>query len=198
MPRLSLNSRMVAFGLLLLATTLGAAASRVESGEMLVRYTVRLGLAWYATTLLLMMRLTAADWSATSTLGQVARWCWTWGAICFFVHMVMAFHFYHYWSHEHAYDVTRDVSGVGEGIYTLYLFIGLWLGDVAWWWFRPWQYAMRSSRIDQTLHAFMLFIVFNGMIVFESGTIRWAGAILFVVLAVAWVSARGMPRLRAL
>jgi hypothetical protein len=46
------------------------------------------------------------------------------------------------------------------------------------------------------MHAFMLFIVFNGMIIFESGPIRWAGALLFIVLCIAWSLERGMPKLR--
>jgi hypothetical protein len=36
----------------------------------------------------------------------------------------------------------------------------------------------------------MLWIIFNGMVVFETGLIRWAGLIMFVVLAVAWVLTR--------
>jgi hypothetical protein len=41
------------------------------------------------------------------------------------------------------------------------------------------------SWIDRLLHGFMLFMVFNGMIVFESGPIRWADALMFGVLAIA-------------
>lgn len=180
--RFSLNLTIVACGLLLLLATLTAATFRTESHEMLVRYSVRLALAWYTAALLLMMRLHQEDWSASSTLGQIARWCWTWGIACFVVHLALAFHYYHYWSHAHAVEVTRNVSGVGEGIYALYLFIALWIVDAAWWWIEPDRYAARSRRIDYWFHAFLLFIVFNGMVVFERGFIRWAGVVMFITL----------------
>lgn len=184
---------MIVGGLLLLIAVLFAATLRAEQSEMLVRYIVRLALAWYTAAMLLMMRLRANDWSASSRLGRTARWCWTWGIVCFVVHLTMAFNFYHFWSHTHAFQVTRDVSGVGEGIYALYLFNSLWLVDATWWWIWPRRYAQRSPRIDLVLHAFMLFIVFNGMVVFESGFIRWAGVTMFVGLAWAWLVQRVLP-----
>jgi hypothetical protein len=171
-------------------------ASETLTGETLTRNTVRLSLAWYATALCLMMRLGPTDWLATSGVGRLARWCWTWGVVCFLVHLAMAFHYYHHWSHAHAFEHTRAVSGTGEGIYVSYLFTALWLADAIWWWALPAAYAARSAWIDRALHAFMLFIVFNGMVVFENGPIRWAGLLLFVALPAAWLLSRGAPRLR--
>ena len=43
----------------------------------------------------------------------------------------------------------------------------------------------------------MLFMVFNGMIVFETGPIRWAGAVMFAILAIAWLLIRGWRRVSA-
>jgi hypothetical protein len=180
--RIYLNTAMTVGGMILLFAVLALGASRLESGEMLVRYSVRLALTWYLAALLLMMTLRPEDWSAATYIGCFARWCWTWGIICFATHLVMAFHFYHFWSHSHAVEVTRTVSGVGEGIYALYAFISLWTVDAAWWWISSHSYANRSRRIDLALHAFLLFIVFNGMIVFERGFIRWAGVAMFAVL----------------
>jgi hypothetical protein len=102
----------------------------------------------------------------------------------------MAFHFYHHWSHADAFEHTRQVSGTGEGIFASYLFTWIWIADVIWWWFWPERFAARSLWIGRTLHAFMLFIVFNGMVVFESGVIRWAGIVMFVGLAAAWLRSR--------
>jgi hypothetical protein len=157
-----------------------------NSGEMLTRNTVRLSLFWYAVALCLMMRLNAADWLAMSTAGRLARWCWTWALVIFLVHVMMAFHFYHDWSHADALERTRQISGVGEGLYANYLFALLWTVDVGYWWLRPARYAARSPWIDRGLHGFMLFMVFNSMVVFGTGTIRWAGLLIFASLGIAW------------
>lgn len=175
----------------ILSTTLGSPV-----GEALTRNTVRLALAWYAVSLLVLLRLTPDDWAMQTLRGRVARWCWTVGCISFVVHVAIAFHFYHDWSHAHAFERTREDSGIGEGIYLSYVFTGLWIADVAWWWARPQQYAARSPWIDRSLHVFMLFMVFNSMVVFETGATRWAGLLMFVVLSVAWLLARGWPRRR--
>jgi hypothetical protein len=143
-----------------------------------------------------MMRLDRADWTAATRLGRITRWCWTWCVICFAVHLTTAFQYFHHWSHDHAFEVTRAASGVGHGIYSLYLFVALGLTDACWWWTRPDSYASRSPWIDRALHSFMLFIVFNGMIVFESGPVRWAGILLFALLIETWLSAHGLPKLR--
>ena len=148
-------------------------------GEMLTRNTVRLSLVWYAVALCLMMRLNTADWSAMSTAGRLARWCWTWALVIFLVHVMMAFHFYHHWSHVDAFERTRQISGFGEGLYANYLFALLWTADVAYWWLWPARYAARSPWIDCGLHGFMLFMVFNSMVVFATGPIRWAGLLIF-------------------
>jgi hypothetical protein len=157
-----------------------------ERGETLTRNTIRLSLAWYAVALVLMMHLRRDDWRCATVVGRVARWCWAWAIATFLVHLAMAFHFYHGWSHAHAFEHTRQASGVGEGLYVSYLFTLLWIADALWWHVRPQSYAARPARIDVILHAFMLFIVFNGMVVFESGAIRWAGVVMFVALATAW------------
>ncbi|MES1213865.1 MAG: hypothetical protein ABUL64_04685 [Singulisphaera sp.] len=194
---LPLTIGFVAVGLALLTATFALTFMlQPDPGEMLTRNTVRLSLAWYAVALCLMMRLGPADWRAATLLGKTARWCWTWSVVCFWVHLGVAFHFYHGWSHAHAFEHTRQVSGIGEGIYVSYLFTWLWTGDAAWWWVRPDNYASRWVWIDRVLHAFMLFIVFNGMVVYESGSIRWAGLALFAGLAAAWVAVRGVPRVR--
>jgi hypothetical protein len=161
-------------------------ALATNSGEMLTRNTVRLSLAWYAVALCLMMRLNAADWSAASDIGRLARWCWTLGLIIFLIHVLLAFHFYHHWSHADAFERTRQIAGFGEGLYANYLFALLWTADVACWWLRPARYAARSPWIDRGLHGFMLFMVFNSMVVFATGPVRWAGLLLGIVLGIAY------------
>ena len=196
---IGLNLAAVVLGLALLGATLAlSVAFGSDVGDSLTRNTVRLSLAWYAAAVCLMLFLRPGDWAAGTAIsvtgwparGWVARWCWTWGLICFLVHLAMAFHYFHHWSHAHAFERTRQVARVGEGIYVSYLFTLLWSADVLYWWLRPDRYASRSPGIDRSLHAFMLFIVLNGMVVFESGPIRWAGLLGLAVLAVAWRVAR--------
>jgi hypothetical protein len=137
-----------------------------------------------------MMRLHAAGWRATTASGSLARWCWTWAWLCFLVHVAMAFHFYHRWSHADALERTRQVSGIGEGLYLSYLFTMFWSADVVFWWWSPARFAARSGWVDRLLHGFMLLMVFNSTVVFESGLIRWAGLAMFVGLGIAWYVAR--------
>jgi hypothetical protein len=191
------DAAMALAGLALLIAVLAASNMPSPSrGEALTRDTIRLALAWYGVALILMMRLDANDWRGRKIRGRVARWCWTWGVICFLVHLAMAFHFYHHWSHAHAFEHTRQISGIGEGIYVSYLFTWLWISDVLWWWTQPERYAQRAAWFDRALHAFMLFIVFNGMVVFEAGVIRWAGFGMFFFLAIAWRAAAAPAELR--
>jgi hypothetical protein len=178
---------MLAGGVALLLVTIVASAwLTVEPGELLTRNSIRLALAWYFVALVLMMRLDRAGWRGETATGRIARWCWTWGIFCFLVHVGMAFHYYHHWSHADAFERTRRISGLGEGIYFSYLFGLLWAADATCWWIAPVGYLARSRWIDASLHTFMLFMVFNGMILFEAGPIRWAGVLLFAALAGAW------------
>src|SRR5207244_1221257 len=96
-----------------------------------------------------------------------------WGLVCFLVHVAAAFHYDHHWSHAEAFEHTRQVSGVGEGIYFSYLFALVWSADATYWWLLPANFATRSNWIDRLLHGFMLFMVVNGTVVFASGPIRW-------------------------
>jgi hypothetical protein len=186
---------MFAAGAILLAVVLALShALATDLGDTLTRNTVRLSLAWYAVALCLMMGLGPRDWDVSTIVGRLARDCWTLALACFLVHLAMAFHYYHHWSHAHAFEHTREVSGVGEGLYISYFFTVVWAADVAFWWLRPAQFAARSPWFDRTLHAFMLFIVFNSMVIYETGPIRWAGLLMFALLASAWFIARRRRR----
>ena len=187
----SLDLAFMLGGTALLAAVVGLSTLlAADRGDALTRNTVRLSLAWYAAALCVMMRLQATDWAAMTALGRAARWCWTWGIVVFLVHLAMAFHYFHDWSHAHAFETTRQASGVGEGIFVSYVFTLWWAFDAAAWWLAPAWYARRPIWIGRTLHLFMLFIVFNGMVVFESGPIRCAGVVLFLTLPVVWLLAR--------
>jgi hypothetical protein len=183
-----LHRRMALGGLCLLVGMLGLSLVLFEDmGDALTRNTIRLALAWYAVAVACMFTMTSDDWRSTTATGRQVRWCWTWAVVCFLVHVGMAFQFYHHWSHAAAFERTRQVSGFGEGIYVSYAFTGLWTADAAWWWLWPLGYARRPAWIHRGWHIFMAFVVFNGMVVFEVGWIRWAGVIMFTVLAMVWL-----------
>lgn len=156
-------------------------------GDDLTRGTVRLALAYYGVGAALMTRLRPEEWRATG-MGAVARLCWTLGWLAYLVHLGMAFHHYHDWSHTAAVEHTRQVSGLGEGIYVSHLFTLVWTMDVLWWWLAPAGYAARPAWLARLVHGFMAFIIFNATVVYEQGPIRWAGLVLLSGLAVLVVS----------
>jgi len=170
-------------------------------GELLTAWTIRLALACYVAYL--------AGWlvcrsggSAAAIWPPLARWIWTLGCGLFVFHVACAFHFYHGWSHAAAFDKTahetEELLGFrfGEGIYFSYLFLALWIIDVAalwwpfWWPARAGQTATGpfASPVRISLHGYLLFIAANGAIVFESGPIRWAGlaACVFLTVLAIW------------
>jgi hypothetical protein len=161
------------------------------AGDDLVRWTVRLALGYWATAVGLLMYLKPGERRAEFGRGRLARWCWTLAWATYLVHLGTAFHFYHHWSHHDAFRHTEDVSGFGAGIYVSHFFTLVWSLDVAFWWLRPGRWAARSPWVDGLLHGFMVFIVFNATVVYESGPIRWAGLIGFVLLGLL-----GLVRLR--
>jgi hypothetical protein len=190
-PRRSLDLAAVGAWAVLLGAVLAAPrlVALEDAGDFLIRATVRVALAYYAAALVLMLTLRPAEWAARGR-GRLARWCWSLAWVTYVVHVGMAFHHYHHWSHADAVRHTREVSGVGEGIYVSHLFGLLWALDVAWWWLRPAGYAARQAWVGGLLHGFMAFIVFCGTVVYESGPIRWAGAVLFAGLALLLLARR--------
>ncbi len=159
-------------------------------GDDLTRDTVRLSLAFYGVAAGLMLQLRPDDWAGSSRRGALARWCWTLAWATYLIHLGMAFHHYHHWSHAAAMEHTRQVSGTGEGIYASHLFTLVWTADVVFWWWRPARYARRAPWVGWLLHGFMVFIIFNATVVYETGLIRWAGGLLLAALAVLWLFRR--------
>jgi hypothetical protein len=153
--------------------------------ELLTRWTIRLALVCYVAVLAgkIAWRPQKAAWR------HVVRGLWTLGCLLFLAHVACAFEFYHGWSHtrvlEDTSKQTYELMGwaFGEGIYFSYLFTLLWLVDVLWWWVCPTCYEGRGRALDWGIHGFMLFIAFNGAIVFEGGFTRWVGIVACAALA---------------
>lgn len=183
------------FALLALVVAWPMAVSSSTLGDDHIRWTIRLALAFYASAAGWMLTLKVEDWPAATPRGGLARTLWTLAFVTYAVHVALAMHHYHHWSHAHAVEHTRQVAGIGEGIYASHLF-GLWWGlDLACWWLSPDRYARRSAALGLALHAYMAFIWFNGTVVYEQGPIRWAGLATFLVLASIWgMTARARRR----
>ncbi len=155
-----------------------------DPGEELTRQTIRLALLFYGVAAVLMPWLTAADWAALTPRGRAVRLCWALAWLAYLIHVGMAFHFYHHWSHEDAVERTQRVSGFGPGIYLSHGFTLVWLADVLCWLGWPHRYARRPVWMGAALHGFLAFMIFNATVVFGEGWIRWAGGGLLAAVVV--------------
>jgi hypothetical protein len=160
-------------------------------GELLTRWTVRVALTLYV--LSLTHRLTVAGHRPRLDL---ARLFWTAGCLAFLLHTVAAFHFYHHWSHDDAYETTArqsaQVTGLdwGAGLYLNYAFAALWIADAGWWWLASDSYLIRQRALEWAMQGFLGFMAFNATVVFGAGAVRWFGlaASLFLaaLLGICW------------
>ena len=161
--------------LLLLVVALPFFWPAAERGDLLIRNTIRLSLLYYAAAMILMVQAGSEKPPAPAALDSLLRCCWSLAWLTYLVHLFMAFHFYHHWSHANAVAHTQEVSGFGPGIYFSHLFTCLWTADVALWWLRPTRRAERRPWLSWVLHGFMLGIIFCATVVYEEGLIRYAG-----------------------
>lgn len=115
---------------------------------------------------------------------EFGRWVWTFGCVAYLVHVATAFDQVHHWSHAAAFQHVQTVSGFGAGLFVSYAFTVLWCADALWWWIGRTGYDARPSWLERTIHGFMAIMVFNGTVIYEAGFIRWAGIVVFCVLAV--------------
>src|SRR5262249_36877307 len=126
----------------------------------------------------------------------VARTVWTMGCLCLAAHFVCAFHFFHDWSHNIAYQVTAkqtaEAVGLnwGGGIYVNYAVVVVWAADAVWWWASGATYLARSRLIEWTVQGFLGFMFFNATVVFGHGIIRLWGLVAFFVLGLLVVLRR--------
>ena len=147
-----------------------------DPADVVTRQTARVAVVFWgvaASSLLIGYR----DW---------ARAAWIVGAATFVVHAATAFDRVHGWSHVAAVRHVKAVSGFGSGLFVSYAFTLVWAADAAWWGLDRRGYESRRAWVDRVVHGFLAFVVFNATVVYETGFIRWTGAVLFVALAVLW------------
>lgn len=153
--------------------------------ELLVRGTAWLSFVFYCSALLLQLQGKPWTW---------VRKLWSCAALVFAIHVALAFHLVHHWSHDAAWQATKVQGGVGEGIYLNYLVLALWLLDAAWWWIKPQSYLHRSRWLSLSLHLCFLFMWFNAAVIFAIGYLRWFGIAGFLTLSLTYfISLRNKP-----
>jgi hypothetical protein len=118
-----------------------------------------------------------------------ARGLWTLGFVMALLHVALAFHLRHGWSHSAALAETarqtEELLGYrfGGGAYVNYAFLVVWAADVWWWWRRPAGFSARPPALDRTVRLFLSFI-------FAHGAVRTFGLLALIVLGVAWFVGR--------
>ena len=159
-------------------------------GDILTRAFVWIAILGYAVAFVLQVYRIRA---------RLARVAWTLGAAAFVVQVLCAFHYFHGWSHAAAFaETARQTKGLtgfdtGSGLYLNYVFLVVWVVDAAWWWRTGDDgYAGRAGWISAMLHAFFVFMIVNGAIVFGKGPVRWYGAALIAMMVAAY--AKGSRR----
>ena len=104
------------------------------------------------------------------------RALWALGCVLCVIHIALAFHLGHGWSHAVAWEHTREVGGYGDGIFVNYAFALVWLLDAMWALVAFGSYQTRPGWLNGTIHGFLAFVVFNAAVVFGS----WQMRVLFV------------------
>lgn len=155
-------------------------------GELITRWTVRLAASGYVAGL-------ALRWLAHGKPARLkwARILWTAGFSLFVVHVLCAFHVFHHWSHQAAFETTarRTLETVGfefgYGIYANHLFLLVW-GTDAWLWWRLGisRYEHRSRWLEVAVQGYLAFIFLNGTIVFGTPVSTPLGIVGILILAV--------------
>jgi hypothetical protein len=109
------------------------------------------------------------------------------------VHVLAAFHFEHDWSHsaalKHTAQQTARLTGIdwGGGLYFNYVFLLLWLVDVA----MLWTVASKpSSRLRRSMDLACIFMVLNATVVF--GPRWWIGPVIILGLIAVQLRRRNL------
>lgn len=158
----------------------------METGELLTRWTIRVALVLYIASVALRLTGKSGDLGRS----RLARWFSTLGVAAYLAHVGCAFHFFHEWSHDAAYAATAKETEAhfgfhwGGGLYFNYVFTALWLLDVTWAWI-----AMESQPrwARYAVHGFLVFMAFQGTVVFETGLVRWLGVSAACILLTLWI-----------
>ena len=160
----------------------------METGEFLTRATIWATIVAYAAgSVVFALARGRSRWDSAT------RILWTIAVVSLIGHFICAYQFYHHWSHQSAYlDTARQTDEVvglnwGGGLFINYALLIIWTIDVSWWWLRGLNsYRTRPWPVVAAWHGFLIFILFNAMVVFKDGVTRWAGVIISLILFISW------------
>jgi hypothetical protein len=107
-----------------------------------------------------------------------ARVGWALGGVVLVLHIAIAFHLGHGWSHAAAWDHTQQVGGYGWGVFVNYAFALVWLADAAWASVYFDSYNARARGLHWAIYAFLAFVVVNAVFVFGGAGISGAATII--------------------
>jgi len=197
------SRRWVAFAVALFLLSVAWTAVDIALDQMpKLRHRAILDSAYFAFALwvgavVLLLRAPATEWTGPTGAVRVARWCWGLGAVMFLIHVAVAFHYAHRWSHANGIRHVEETSGFGPGLFVSYFFTLLWAADAGWWVLKPTSYANRPKWLGTAIHGFMAFIVLNGTVVFGHTPMREVSGGVFAVLAVVLgLRLAGRPAMR--
>jgi hypothetical protein len=120
-----------------------------------------------------------------------AWWLFITGWVVGIIHMLLAYHLIHGWSHADALHDTRRLTqqmfdvDFPQALYANFVFYAVWLGD-AWWWKAAPAGYVRPMAATWILRGFYMLIIFNAAVVFAAGWRRILGLLLVSWLARAW------------
>lgn len=163
--------------LIVLAPAVGPTA---DEGENQVRNTIRLALLFALPALVLFPWL-----DGEGEAERTARLLWSLAWLAYLVHVGMAFHHAHHWSHAEAVEHVERRSGFGQGIWFSHLFTLVGAVDVAWWWLAPQSRRARPGWVTWGLFGYLGFMTFNATVVYEEGLIRVGGLMMFLFIGMS-------------
>lgn len=121
------------------------------------------------------------------------RWAWFFAGIFTWIHVFSSYGLVHNWNHanvlKHTGDESYAVIGIRVpwGVYANFLFAGVLSGYSVWMIFKK----CRHTVVDSIVYIFLAFIVFNALVIFKTGSIRWFGLIGFAAIILLHLGCRG-------
>jgi hypothetical protein len=156
---------------------------QMPTGPQLTIWCADIAMAFYFVAIAQMLRIRHAEWTDNSRT-RLARWIWSADCVTYWFHWLLAFHYFHHWSHAEAVAHTRMRSGFGYGILFSHVFTVIWTADAVWWWRMPASYLNRPRWLGAVIHGYMFFVVFQSTAVFGTGLVRWGALVASVLLLV--------------
>jgi len=108
-----------------------------------------------------------------SPAGTIIRVVYSTGCALCLLHIAIAFHLGHSWSHRAAFNHTDEVGGYGWGVFVNYAFALLWVVDAIWMWVSLNEYLQRPAWANWLILGLMGFVIVNAAVVFGHGWQRW-------------------------